>query len=117
MLPHYDTKDGWTWLETVRELGEDFFAGDRKSPWSWRFPSPQNRDRPLRPLRPAGRRANHRALGGRLILPIPFFLLTYNTQDGDFTLAALVAVPVRGRGGKGLFWTEGVRQWCRRKQR
>ncbi len=30
MLPHYDTKDGWTWLETVRELGEDFFAGDRK---------------------------------------------------------------------------------------
>jgi len=28
--PQYDTKDGRTWLETVRELGRDFFRGKRQ---------------------------------------------------------------------------------------
>ena len=27
--PQYDTKEGRTWLDTVRELGNDFFAGQR----------------------------------------------------------------------------------------
>lgn len=30
VFPQYDTKDGQTWLRTVRELGKDFFGGDRR---------------------------------------------------------------------------------------
>ncbi len=30
VMPQYDTKEGRTWLRTVRELGDDFFAGKRQ---------------------------------------------------------------------------------------
>jgi hypothetical protein len=30
VAPQYDTKDGRTWLHTLRELGRDLFAGSRK---------------------------------------------------------------------------------------
>ena len=30
VLPQYDSQDGYTWLETVREMGRDYFKGNQR---------------------------------------------------------------------------------------
>jgi len=58
MLPQYDTKDGRTWLQTVRELGRAFFDGDRRGTVILEIPLSSESEWQCHPLRSAGLRTD-----------------------------------------------------------
>ena len=58
VLPQYDTKDGRTWLQTVRELGRAFFGGDRRGTVILKIPLSPESEWQRRPLRSAGLRTD-----------------------------------------------------------